>query len=111
MLFGVTDVAVVFAIFIFTTVPLTRYTIEGLRAVPPEIIEAAEMSGTSRRQLLTHVRLPLALPTMAVGFNQAIMFVHRHAGFGPRATAHTGGHGFGQEFCAGPQCLAHGPEL
>ncbi len=74
MLFGVTDVAVVFAIFIFTTVPLTRYTIEGLRAVPPEIIEAAEMSGTSRRQLLTHVRLPLALPTMAVGFNQAIMF-------------------------------------
>ena len=31
MLFGVNDVAVVFAILIFTTVPLTRYTIEGLR--------------------------------------------------------------------------------
>ncbi|MEL6522523.1 MAG: ABC transporter permease subunit, partial [Pseudomonadota bacterium] len=74
MLFGVNDVAVVFAIVIFTTVPLTRYTIEGLRAVPPDIVEAAEMSGTTRQQLLWNVRLPLALPTMAVGFNQAIIF-------------------------------------
>ena len=74
MLFGVNDVAVVFAIVIFTTVPLTRYTIEGLRTVPPEITEAADMSGTTRRQKLWSVQLPLALPTMAVGFNQAIMF-------------------------------------
>ena len=74
MLFGVNDVAVVFAIVIFTTVPLTRYTIEGLRTVPPEITEAADMSGATRRQKLWTVQLPMALPTMAVGFNQAIMF-------------------------------------
>lgn len=74
MLFGVNDVAVVFAIVIFTTVPLTRYTIEGLRNVPPEMLEAADMSGSTRRQKLISVQLPLALPTMAVGFNQAIMF-------------------------------------
>ncbi len=74
MLFGVNDVAVVFSILIFATVPLTRYTIEGLRTVPPEIAEAADMSGASRRQKLLAVQLPLALPTMAVGFNQAIMF-------------------------------------
>ncbi|MEM1264579.1 MAG: ABC transporter permease subunit [Pseudomonadota bacterium] len=74
MLFGVNDVAVVFAIVIFTTVPLTRYTIEGLRTVPPEILEAADMSGSSRAQKLWSVQLPLALPTMAVGFNQAIIF-------------------------------------
>ena len=74
MLFGVNDVAVVFSILIFATVPLTRYTIEGLRTVPPEMIEAADMSGASRRQKLLSVQLPLALPTMAVGFNQAIMF-------------------------------------
>lgn len=74
MLFGVNDVAVVFAIVIFTTVPLTRYTIEGLRTVPPEITEAADMSGATRRQKLWSVQLPMALPTMAVGFNQAIMF-------------------------------------
>lgn len=74
MLFGVNDVAVVFSILIFAMVPLTRYTIEGLRTVPPEMIEAADMSGATKRQKLLTVQLPLALPTMAVGFNQAIMF-------------------------------------
>jgi len=74
MLFGVNDVAVVFSILIFATVPLTRYTIEGLRAVPGEMTEAADMSGATKRQKLRSVQLPLALPTMAVGFNQAIMF-------------------------------------
>jgi glycine betaine/proline transport system permease protein len=74
MLFGVNDVAVVFSILIFATVPLTRYTIEGLRAVPKEMIEAADMAGATRQQKLLNVQLPLALPTMAIGFNQAIMF-------------------------------------
>lgn len=36
MLFGITDIAVIFSILIFTLVPLTRYTIEGLRSVPSE---------------------------------------------------------------------------
>jgi len=74
MLFSVNDVAVVFAILIFATVPLTRYTIEGMRSVPGELVEAADMAGASARQKLMSVQLPLALPTMAVGFNQAIMF-------------------------------------
>ncbi|MEN8892283.1 MAG: ABC transporter permease subunit, partial [Planktotalea arctica] len=74
MLFGITDIAVIFSILIFAMVPLIRYTIEGLRTVPLEVIEAAEMSGATRMQRLIKVELPLALPTMAVGFNQAIMF-------------------------------------
>ena len=74
MLFGITDIAVIFSILIFTMVPLTRYTIEGLRTVPPEMTEAADMAGATRMQKLRNVQLPLALPTMAVGFNQAIMF-------------------------------------
>jgi glycine betaine/proline transport system permease protein len=74
MLFGITDVAVIFSILIFAMVPLTRYTIEGLRTVPEEMTEAADMSGATRMQKLIKVQLPLALPTMAVGFNQAIMF-------------------------------------
>ena len=74
MLFGVNDVAVVFSILIFAAVPLTRYTIEGLRGVPPEMVEAADMSGATRFQKLLTVQLPLALPTMGVGFNQAINF-------------------------------------
>jgi glycine betaine/proline transport system permease protein len=74
MLFGITATAVVGSILIFAMVPLTRYTIEGLRTVPPAMTEAADMSGATRMQKLVNVQLPLALPTMAIGFNQAIMF-------------------------------------
>ncbi|MGR3547747.1 MAG: ABC transporter permease [Roseovarius sp.] len=74
MLFGVNDVAVVGAVVLFAAVPLIRYTIEGLRGVPETVIEAADMSGATRRQSLWHVRLPLALPTIMVGINQSLMF-------------------------------------
>ena len=74
MLFGVNDVAVVAAVVVFAAVPIVRYTIEGLVNVPAELIEAADMSGATRRQTLWHVRLPTALPTMLVGANQSVMF-------------------------------------
>lgn len=74
MLFGITDIAVIFSILIFAMVPLVRYTIEGLRGVPSEMTEAADMAGATRLQKLRSVQLPLALPVMAIGFNQAIMF-------------------------------------
>jgi len=65
---------VIFSILIYTLVPVIRYTIEGLRAVPSELTEAADMAGATRLQKLWNVQLPIAMPTMAVGFNQAIMF-------------------------------------
>ncbi len=74
MLFGVNDVAVVAAVMVFATIPIVRYTIEGLRMIPPEIVESARMSGASSAQLLRHVKLPLAVPTLVVGANQSIMF-------------------------------------
>ena len=74
MLFGVNDVAVIAAVVVFATVPIIRYTIEGIRSVPPEIVEAAKMSGAGSAQLMWHVKLPLAVPVMLVGANQSIMF-------------------------------------
>ena len=74
MLFGVNDVAAIGAVVIFAMVPMTRYTIEGLRGVPHALVEAAEMSGANRRQTLWGVRLPMALPTIMVGLNQTVMF-------------------------------------
>lgn len=74
MLFGVNDVAVIAAVMVFATVPILRYTIEGLRAVPSELIEAAQMSGASPGQMLRQVKLPLAVPTLLVGANQSVMF-------------------------------------
>ncbi len=74
MLFGVSPVTVIISILIYTMVPVIRYTIEGLRAVPPEMVEAAEMSGATRWQKLKQVQIPLAMPTIAVGLNQALVF-------------------------------------
>jgi glycine betaine/proline transport system permease protein len=74
MLFGVNDAAAIGAVVVFAAVPLTRYTIEGLRGVPPSLIEAADMAGATRRQTLWTVRLPMALPTIMVGVNQTVMF-------------------------------------
>ena len=74
MLFGITPVTVIFAILIYTMVPVIRYTIEGLRGVPAEITEAADMSGATRSQKLWNVQLPMAMPTIAVGLNQAFIF-------------------------------------
>ena len=74
MLFGVNDVAAIAAVVVFGTVPMTRYTIEGLLSVPPSLLEAADMSGANRWQKLWTVRLPVALPTIMVGLNQTVMF-------------------------------------
>ena len=74
MLFGVNDVAAIGAVIVFGMVPMTRYTIEGLRGVPPALIEAADMSGATSRQKLWTVKLPLALPTIMIGLNQTVMF-------------------------------------
>lgn len=74
MLFQVSDVAVIGAVIVFGLVPLTRYTIEGLRGVPASMIEAADMGGANAMQKLLTVKLPMALPTMMVGLNQTVLF-------------------------------------
>ncbi len=74
MLFGVNDVAAIGAVIVFGLVPMTRYTIEGLRAVPQELVEAADMCGASEGQKLWKVKFPMAMPTIAVGLNQTILF-------------------------------------
>ena len=74
MLFGVNDVAAISAVIVFGTVPMTRYTIEGLLTVPAHLLEAADMSGATRGQKLWSVGLPMAVPTIMVGLNQTVMF-------------------------------------
>ncbi len=74
MLFRVGDVAAIFAIVIYATIPAVRYTIFGLRNVPSEIVEAGIASGCNERQLLWKVRMPLAFPQMMLGVNQTVLF-------------------------------------
>lgn len=74
MLFGVNDVAAIAAVIVFGCVPMTRYTIEGLRGVPESLLEASDMSGASAWQKLRTVSFPMAVPTIMVGLNQTVMF-------------------------------------
>ena len=74
MLFQISDVSAIFAIVVYASIPITRYTIFGLRNVPAQIIEAAKMSGCSEGQILLKVRMPLAFPEILLGINQTLMF-------------------------------------
>ena len=74
MLFGITDTSVLFAVIVYATIPATRYTIEGLRSVPPQLHEAGSMSGVNRLQRWLTIELPLSLPHMMLGVNQTVVF-------------------------------------
>jgi glycine betaine/proline transport system permease protein len=73
MLFRVGDVTAMIATVAFAVVPAIRYTNLGIRQVPPELIEAAKVSGCTRRQTFWRVQLPLALPEIMLGINQTIL--------------------------------------
>ncbi len=71
--FGIGSVSAIFATVIFSMPPTIRLTILGIRQVPPQLVEAADAYGATRRQKLFKVQLPLALPTIMAGINQTIM--------------------------------------
>jgi glycine betaine/proline transport system permease protein len=74
MLFRVGDVTALIAIVAFAVTPAIRYTIHGIRQVPPHLIEAAIATGCTRRQILWRVQVPLAMPEIMLGINQTILF-------------------------------------
>ena len=50
-----------------------RLTALGIRQVRPDLVEAARAYGASPLQMLVKVQLPLALPSIMAGINQALM--------------------------------------
>lgn len=73
MLFRVGDVTAMIATVSFAIVPAIRYTNHGVRQVPPTLVEAALVSGCTRRQILWRVQLPVALPEIMLGVSQTIL--------------------------------------
>jgi glycine betaine/proline transport system permease protein len=74
MLFRVGDFTAMLAVVAFAIVPAIRYTVLGLQGVDPRLIEAGRAMGCSQSQLLTRIRLRLAMPEILLGLNQTIMF-------------------------------------
>lgn len=73
MLFGIGEVPGVIATIIFAIPPLIRLTNLGIRQVSPEVMEAAIAFGSTPWQLLWEAQIPLAMPTILAGVNQAIL--------------------------------------
>ncbi|MEI2580596.1 glycine betaine/L-proline ABC transporter substrate-binding protein ProX [Scytonema sp. PRP1] len=73
MLFGIGKVSGVIATFIFAVPPLIRLTSLGIRQVSTEVVEAAIAFGSTPRQIMWEIQIPLAMPTILVGVNQAIL--------------------------------------
>lgn len=73
MLFGIGEVPGVIVTLVFAIPPLIRLTNIGIRQVSGEIIEAALSFGSTPNQVLWEVQIPLAMPTILAGVNQAIM--------------------------------------
>jgi len=73
MLFQAGDVSAIIAVVAYAIAPIIRYTDNGLRQVPPDIIEAAVAIGCNRWQVMIKVKRVLALPEIVLGINQTIM--------------------------------------
>ena len=74
MLFRVGDFTAMIAVVAFAIAPAIRYTALGIRKVDPRLIEAGRAMGCTEWQILTRIRLKLALPEIMLGINQTIMF-------------------------------------
>lgn len=73
LLFLIGQPAAVIATLIYAVPATIRITQLGIAGVAPATVEAATALGSTRRQLLTKVRLPMARPTIVLAVNQTIM--------------------------------------
>jgi len=64
---GLTWTTVEIALVGYTLLILFRNIVAGLRATPPDVLEAARGMGLTRAQTLVRVELPLALPAIVAG--------------------------------------------
>ncbi|WP_453990379.1 ABC transporter permease [Bacillus nitroreducens] len=71
--FNIGVVPGVVASVIFAMPPTIRLTILGITQVPSDLIEATEAFGSTTKQRLVKVQIPLAMPTIMAGINQSIM--------------------------------------
>ena len=73
VLFGFGRPSAVLATIIFAAPPIIRLTNLGIRRVSPEAVDAARSFGSTSRQMLYKIQLPLAKPSILMGLNQTIM--------------------------------------
>ncbi|WP_313955596.1 ABC transporter permease [Paraburkholderia sp. BCC1886] len=71
-LLGIGAKPAIFALWLATLLPIAMNTFEGIRAVPPALIEAATGIGMTQRQILFRVELPNAMFVIFAGLRTAL---------------------------------------
>ncbi|WP_018465693.1 ABC transporter permease [Calidithermus timidus] len=87
----------ILALFLYGLLPVVRNTLEGLAAVPQDVLEAASGVGYSPLQRLWRVEIPLALPVILSGIRTSVVLVLATATVAPLI----GGGGLGVPIVAG----------
>lgn len=65
--FGIRPITAIFALFLYGLLPIVRNTATGLRDIPPQMRESAEVLGLKPRTRLLKIFLPLASPSILAG--------------------------------------------
>ena len=88
---------VVIALTLYGLLPIIRNTYTAIREVDPAMIEAGRGMGMSESQILTKIKLPLAVPVIMAGLRQAVVMNIGIAAIG----AYIGAGGLGQPIFRG----------
>lgn len=70
---GIGSKPAIFALFIYSTLPIARNTLAGILAVSPAIIDAAKGIGMSPRKILFDIEIPNAMHVILTGIRVALV--------------------------------------
>jgi glycine betaine/proline transport system permease protein len=74
-LFGATRFTAIVAAVLYAAPVSIKIIADGIRAVSPTTVEAAQAAGTGRWQMITKVQLPMARGATILAANQGLLFV------------------------------------
>jgi len=70
---GIGFTPAVFALFVYSILPIARNSLSGILSVPPATIDAAKGMGMSALRILVEVELPNAMNVILTGFRVALV--------------------------------------
>ncbi|WP_287477537.1 ABC transporter permease/substrate-binding protein [Anaerostipes sp.] len=77
---GIGNITAVLALIIYALLPMVRNTYTGITNVDPAMTEAAEGMGSTRLQILTKIKIPLAAPVIMSGIRSMVTMTLALAG-------------------------------
>ena len=72
---GIGNKTAVIALTIYGIMPMVRNTYAGITGVDPDIIEAAKGMGSTEKQILFRIKLPLAMGVILAGIRNMVVMV------------------------------------